>query len=486
MELSLPDTKTYVFTIPQNAQRQANVRQQLGTLGFRDWQFVMGRTGKGDYWRFIREDFVKVLLRPGPILILEDDVEVLPENYQARITLPDDTDVCYLGGGIVGSALGDLFARRVHGNIQYMPYDGDHHPAAYQELDSDWLRVMSMYFTHAVLFLTEAAKRAFCEVILDSPDEAVDVAHSFIQHRWNCILRKRPFWYQNDRHKHETRSYYQPRQHYRIHHGNSGLACNINGLLHTLRYRIPSGSTVEVDWTAEKTPHDERFFDFPYADTWGENVWTSLFLPLPAAAESAAVQDICHQPLGERLVPGEAWGLRSRDMYLGDQAWRREFHEVWQRWIKPRPEIDAAATKLIGGKRCVGIHYRLPIAQYEGPDDARIFRPIAPFSQYAAVAEALCPDAYFLATDDDRALQFFRARWGEKLIVQDCQRSSNPNLEVHRVRERHLLGTHLGVEAITDILALSKCQHFLHSLSNVPMTVAIINPDMQMHLQEAI
>ena len=211
MELVLPDTKTYVFTIPRNAQRQARVRQQLGTLGFRDWDFVMGRTGEGDYWRHIREDFVRVLLQPGRILILEDDIETLPENYQASITLPDDTDVCYLGGGIVGSPVGGLFARRMHGDVQYMEEDRGG-TAAYRELDSDWLRVMSMFFTHAVLFVTESAKRAFCEAILDNPNDAVDVAQSLIQHRWNCILRKRPFWYQNDRHAHETRCYYDPAQ----------------------------------------------------------------------------------------------------------------------------------------------------------------------------------------------------------------------------------------------------------------------------------
>ena len=194
----LPAVKTLVYTVAGKGRggspgdwRRERIAQILTRCGFSDWSFFWGRPAER-YWTAIPRDHAGILLgnRP-PLLVLEDDAEL--RDWRPNIVAPMGCGVAYLGGGRSGDGRG-LTAAAAAGIRFERAYR-----YGYQAIDSDWMRIFGMWFSHAILWLDR-------DVMLDaaalfiSRDEAIDTTLAREQWRWNVCCRRVPIFWQNDGH----------------------------------------------------------------------------------------------------------------------------------------------------------------------------------------------------------------------------------------------------------------------------------------------
>ena len=211
--LDLRTVKTFVYTIPRNTARQERITQQLNALGFTDWSFVMGQTGvagRSHYWQNISPDLVRLLSTPCPLLLMEDDALLIPENYVNPVRIPDATDVLYLGGCGWGTPANRLDVIRSAGpNRCVMPFRRTKQvvPMTYTEVYREYMRVYNMYSGHAILYLNDSVRLALREAL---QNKAMQYPHDVVwgQEMWKyrVLCRKYPMWYQADGHN-ETGSF---------------------------------------------------------------------------------------------------------------------------------------------------------------------------------------------------------------------------------------------------------------------------------------
>ena len=81
MTIHLPSVKTFVYTIERYADRRQRMAAMLDGLGFSDWHFVYGTTGKPHYWQNVHSDYVDLFRAHAPFLVLEDD-STLTSHYR--------------------------------------------------------------------------------------------------------------------------------------------------------------------------------------------------------------------------------------------------------------------------------------------------------------------------------------------------------------------------------------------------------------------
>jgi len=196
MQLNIPALRTFVFTCDKTAFRQPKIKKHLTNLNFTNWEFLQGEVGPEPYWEYVKRDFYKVLdTTPCPFMILEDDIKFLPKNYSDTIEFPDDADILYLGGGPKGYGHGK--------HVSLIGKDIRQWETAtiININNQDWVRVISMIYTHAVIFFSEDCKDDFKRAINWNYMHPLDISQSKIQYRWNCLLRRRPFWWQDDKHR---------------------------------------------------------------------------------------------------------------------------------------------------------------------------------------------------------------------------------------------------------------------------------------------
>jgi len=202
MNTHLPSTKTFVYTIERNKERQQRITDMLVQMGFSDWQFVYGKQAQ-PYWMGIHNDWVRMLETPPPFLILEDDAVVAP-YYVPTVDYPDDAQLVYLGGTANGhfyNAMGVKFSKGPAG----YPYR-----MAYTEYSNKFIRVYNMHSTHAVLFVDQQTTTDFMHYIARRPQNAVDTIFAMYAHKYRMYCVKHPYWYQKDGHNEGSTLNYYP------------------------------------------------------------------------------------------------------------------------------------------------------------------------------------------------------------------------------------------------------------------------------------
>jgi hypothetical protein len=205
--IDLSQLNTIVYTIERHTERHKRVEEILTRLGFVKWRFFHGTPGN-PYWKPIRNDYKSILeSNVAPLLVLEDDIDLSP-NYTNVISVPQDTDVAYLGAGKGGDHLGRLLAQR------HLRFQGREHTMkyafgyAYESIDNEWMKLYGMLYTHANLYLTDNAMKGFARMIDTWSQVPVDVAFSRGMCQYNVVGRKQPLFWQNDgHHKEETYEY---------------------------------------------------------------------------------------------------------------------------------------------------------------------------------------------------------------------------------------------------------------------------------------
>jgi hypothetical protein len=278
--------------------------------------------------------------------------------------------------------------------------------------------------------------------------------------------------------------------HYVIHARNAGFFSNLNGVINRLHYALTPQDTAEVSWWVDQLREGPQIVaqtQFPYGTREDGNLWTRFFEPLPFAAGNAAggqvraIWELEHQ--GWCFGSYHAAARRACRLYApGRQGWRRVFHDVYRRYIRPRPEILERAARFrrthLAGRHTVGVHIRnLRHSQEQVGQEAY---GVPHFAQ--AIRRLYGGDlpAIFLATDSDDVIQAMHDEFGPAVVYQaDVLRTpAGEDEQLHFFRQGDI---RFGQDVLTDGLLLAACDRLIHVTSNVATAVALFNPDLDLH-----
>ncbi|MEM9694309.1 MAG: hypothetical protein AAGA56_17290 [Myxococcota bacterium] len=196
------DVPTDWITVAAAEERHQRMGELFRQLGFVQTRQVNGvlidKRGK-PFMQIQREkshevavSHVEALRRPGPILILEDDVWPTAAFAPVLQDIPDDADAVYLGSSI-------------YGMVDGVSTEGG---TRFEAVDPQWDRPLNMLGIHAVLYLTERYKRATVANLLAARDRGMycdePVAIEMRNHR--VYATARPMLYQRDGHNDQVTS----------------------------------------------------------------------------------------------------------------------------------------------------------------------------------------------------------------------------------------------------------------------------------------
>jgi hypothetical protein len=257
----------------------------------------------------------------------------------------------------------------------------------------------------------------------------------------------------------------------------------------------------------------DRMMSFCYGQPEDGNIWCHLFEP-PFGFTDADLNDparLYHRatrPLfvhnGRRepqMTYVHAYKLYNSHAF---RAWRRQYHAVFARHIRLRPalqaDIDGFSDQHFQGRYVIGAHVRHPSHTIEQPG-AKIAHEDAYLRRIHAELARRAPDRWtvFLATDQDRVVDRFRAEFGDNLACLTGVRRTraaedaayNRLSEAEKGQEGHQLqhlvaadranwSVSMAEEVIRDAWLMAQCNTLLHVVSNVSTAVSYLNPDVDM------
>jgi hypothetical protein len=199
------------------------------------------------------------------------------------------------------------------------------------------------------------------------------------------------------------------------------------------------------------------------------NVWEYYFLPV--SDEHYHEGDTLHHeycaPDGVGIIPFRNFGRASREF----------MHHYVQKYIHIKPRIvaivDAFYQQHIAGRYTVGIHLR-------GTDkrDEYLTPSIELFCAAAQRIADMHENAqFFIATDDAALLEQARALLRGPIVTYDSFKSPN-GFPLHFLPAKNGKAR-LGEEVLIDALLLSRCNHMIHSSSNVSIAATFFNPEIE-------
>lgn len=138
-------------------------------------------------------------------------------------------------------------------------------------------------------------------------------------------------------------------------------------------------------------------------------------------------------------------------------------------------KINNFYLKKMQGKKVIGIHLR----------GNHLYKEVIPvptnilFDEAAEIAKNNYPNEeclFFVATDQEPLLNEARCYFDDKLIFYECQRfnaTTSPYLGSKKLHPK------LGEDILIEMMLLSMCDHFVHTLSNVSTAALYFNPDLE-------
>jgi hypothetical protein len=263
---------------------------------------------------------------------------------------------------------------------------------------------------------------------------------------------------------------------------------------------------LEPAWLAQYAPsHKVIIFFNSYCYYWipegwngSKNMWEYYFEPVSDALITDAIQceesRLMHLNIDEiRSLVDASHGMVVNQHVSALTGFAGLFNEdnrvrikkIIDDRIKVKQSVlglaNAFFCRHMVGRKVVGIHFR-------GTDKRRELEAHVPgykvFHQIDAYIDAI-PREYddalvFLATDSLDALAAARRRLGSRLIFQEhCVRSADeapihlPNFPYNNARQ--------GEEAIVDWLVLTRCDYFVHGVSNFSAAVLFMAPTLPHH-----
>ena len=190
------DVRVDWITIETSVDRHHRMELLFETFGFNATNRIDGQIVDKTNKSFIEiqrikshavaETHTESLSRPGPVLILEDDVWFTPHLMPNLDNIPSDADAVYLGTSVYGMVDGVSTPNGTKLTV----------------IDEHWDKPLNMLGIHAVLYLTETYKKKTIENLLSAKDAgmycdepvAIDMGNHNV-YSWHV-----PMFYQKDGH----------------------------------------------------------------------------------------------------------------------------------------------------------------------------------------------------------------------------------------------------------------------------------------------
>lgn len=209
-----------------------------------------------------------------------------------------------------------------------------------------------------------------------------------------------------------------------------------------------------------------------YNNSPEENMWDYYFEPI--------VNDPATKKIYRYFFVTKAYKNHRVDQ---KQKYRNLFHSILNDRIRIKKEImekvDEFYRRYLKSEKCLGVHYRggADALKYISANPYNIKYPLSGyFEKVDNLLSSMGFTKIFLATDDPKALEEFKNRYGYKVVSY----STHQNDVVRGIR--HITAQNrriLGEEVLIDCLLLSRCDYLLHGASNIPVTAKFINPSLQ-------
>lgn len=146
-------------------------------------------------------------------------------------------------------------------------------------------------------------------------------------------------------------------------------------------------------------------------------------------------------------------------------------------------EVEGFARREFDGARVLGLHLR-GLEQTLTPV-GHLARPLDVFDRYLHFADrylAAYPDArIFAATDSESLRARLLSKYGERIIDRSTTRlaPSQERIGLHYLDDSHTDKSKLGDDVLIDALLLSRCDYFIHGMSNVAFAALHFNPSLE-------
>lgn len=148
--------------------------------------------------------------------------------------------------------------------------------------------------------------------------------------------------------------------------------------------------------------------------------------------------------------------------------------ELIDRFIKIKPSIqqkidDFYQTKMLG-KKTIGIHLR---GKFLGNEVTYI--PTAVIAHIANQYAQSSNYQFYIATDQEPLIKEAEKLLAGKVIYYQCDRFASTTSPIAGKQKLH---PKLGEDVLIETILLSKCDFFIHTISNVSTTALYFNPDL--------
>ncbi|MDR3646569.1 MAG: hypothetical protein P4L22_03435 [Candidatus Babeliales bacterium] len=170
----------------------------------------------------------------------------------------------------------------------------------------------------------------------------------------------------------------------------------------------------------------------------------------------------------------DGFEIPSLDAVSYSPKFRNLFHSIIKKYIKIKPniqnKINVFYKKNMHNKKNIGIHLR-------GTDKFTEVQPVDTkviFNCANKLAKKLGKNCqFFVATDEERLLDLAKSNLQGKVIAYTSHRSQNSNPVWDFYLHNRAI---LGEEVLIESQLLSKCNYFIHTISNVSIAVCYFNP----------
>lgn len=247
--------------------------------------------------------------------------------------------------------------------------------------------------------------------------------------------------------------------------------------------------------------------------TDSKNCWFDYFEPIQYH-ENDTIHTIDNEFYNFKLTVGEiaslefkdpktTYGLMKNKFFF--ELWRKKIHALYDRYIKFKPEITNLANDYFINNlsnNTIAVHYRHPVHTCES---GKIY-----FQQYFDIIDKINCDSIFLSTDSELAILVFKDKYKEKIkFIPSVFRLSIDNIlewsyclinhkkinavgvvdgrgyELHQ----HIINNGMDskkttIDLLTEVICMSKCKYLVHQISNIPLSISYMNPNIEMLLIE--
>lgn len=182
--------------------------------------------------------------------------------------------------------------------------------------------------------------------------------------------------------------------------------------------------------------------------------------------------------LGFRNIEGKGISLlKDQGAKYNTPEYRESVHKIIEKYIRIKPQVTAQVEafykKFMAGKKTIGIHLR----GTDKPSEAKPIHPrvILDSAQKLALKYPGCQ--FLVATDEVALLEEAKKSLRGKVIFSNSYRS--PDGKPIHFHAPNYSKAKLGEEVLIEALLLARCTAFVHTVSNVSMSVLFLNPHLE-------